>query len=74
MGRSRLRGDVDSQNESANDWKVDMTWNSVKPIPLFQRLDLEEIIEENSVKSSHTEDKSVHAVKGGKRRKKERKK
>ena len=67
-----LEGEVDSQTwQSANDWKVDMTWNSAKPSPLFQRLDLEEILErENSVKSSHTEDNTVHEVKGGKKKKK----
>ena len=67
-----LDGDVDSQTwQSANDWRVDLTWNNVKPTPLFQRLDLEEILErENSVKTSHSEDDSVHSVKGGKKKKK----
>ena len=50
-----------------------MTWNNVKPTPLFQRLDLKILERENSVKTSHSEDDSVHSVKGGKKKKKEEK-
>ena len=57
--------------ESAIDWHIPMTWNEIKPEPLFQRLDLEEIIasEQSFVETSESKEQHGHAVKGGKKNK-----
>lgn len=61
----------------AVDWDVAMTWNPQTPKPLFERLDLEQILESEqslvSEQSSESAPTAVHAVKGGKKNKKEEK-
>ena len=62
---------------SAIDWSVDYKWNDAEPKPLFQRLDLDEIISQE--KSLADEDGKInadpgHNVKGGKKKNKEVKK
>ncbi len=55
--------------DSAIDWNAEMTWNDDKPEPLFKRLDLNEILEqEQSLVSESVIDVSnpTHSVKGGK--------
>ena len=56
--------------DSAIDWTIPMTWNDAKPEPLFQRLDLEEILasEQSLVDSSESTDDTDHTVKGGKKK------
>jgi len=67
-------GDVSQADwSSAIDWNVEYKWNDAEAKPLFQRLDLDEILEQE--KSLATEDSSIkedpsHAVKGGKKQKK----
>ena len=55
---------------SAIDWKEPMTWNDDKIEPLFQRLDLEQIMaQEQSLISNEEHSSDVgHAVKGGKKK------
>jgi len=71
-------GDVSLINwNSAIDWSVDYKWNEAEPKPLFQRLDLDEIISQE--KSLADEDGKIntdpgHNVKGGKKKNKEVKK
>jgi methionyl-tRNA synthetase len=51
-------------------WESPFTWSDEPPTPLFERLDLEEILatEEGLVEHDSTEDTSaVHGVKGGKK-------
>lgn len=51
-------------------WETPFTWSDAPPTPLFDRLDLEEILatEEGLVEHDPTEDTSaVHGVKGGKK-------
>ena len=68
-------GDVSQADwNSAIDWNVEYKWNDAEAKPLFQRLDLDEILEQE--KSLATDDSSSkedpsHAVKGGKKKKKE---
>lgn len=62
--------------DSATDWAVSYKWSESEPTPLFQRLDLEEILsQEKSLagESSKSNDPG-HSVKGGKKKKKEVKK
>ena len=62
--------------DSATDWTVPYKWGEAEPTPLFQRLDLEEILsQEKSLagESSNSNDPG-HSVKGGKKKKKEVKK
>ena len=62
--------------DSATDWAVSYKWSESEPTPLFQRLDLEEILsQEKSLagESSNSNDPG-HSVKGGKKKKKEVKK
>jgi methionyl-tRNA synthetase len=64
-------GDVSQISwESAIDWTASMTWNTDKPEPLFQRLDLDEILasEQSLVDSSESKDQPGHTVKGGKKK------
>nr|MCS5533408.1 methionine--tRNA ligase subunit beta [Candidatus Poseidoniaceae archaeon] len=62
----------------AINWDIEMTWNDETPIPLFERLDLEAILESEQsladIDSKKPDDESVHVVKGGKKKKKESKK
>ena len=61
--------------DDAINWDIAMTWNDETPIPLFERLDLEAILEsEKSLADGDTakkDEESVHVVKGGKKSKKE---
>jgi len=60
--------------DSAIDWSVPMTWTGEASQPLFERLDLEEILSrEGIVADEHVEDKapSTHSVKGSSRSKKD---
>ena len=62
---------------SAIDWNVEFKWNSKPAEPLFERLDLEAILEdEMGLVDSNAESGSTvgHSVKGGKKNKKEEKK
>ena len=62
---------------SAIDWNVEFKWNSKPAEPLFDRLDLEAILEdEMGLVDSNAESGSAvgHSVKGGKKKKKEEKK
>ena len=62
---------------SAIDWNVEFKWNSKPAEPLFERLDLEAILEdEMGLVDSNAESGSTvgHSVKGGKKKKKEEKK
>ena len=65
-------GDVSQISwDSAIDWNAPMTWNNTKPEPLFQRLDLEEILasEQSLADSSEPKEQPAHTVKGGKKNK-----
>ena len=57
--------------DSALDWNVPMTWNEAKPEPLFQRLDLDEILasEQSLVELADVKEQPGHSVKGGKKKK-----
>ncbi len=60
--------------DSAIDWSVEMTWTGEEARPLFQRLDLEEILaREGIVAEEHVdvEGPSTHSVKGSSRPKKD---
>ena len=61
---------------SAIDWGVEYKWSDKEPVPLFQRLDLDEIIMQEKSLASDSRDTSDpgHSVKGGKKKKKEVKK
>ena len=54
---------------SARDWTAPLAWSSTPPQPLFQRLDLEEIlkIETSLVEEPSTQKSTVLGVKGGKK-------
>lgn len=69
------QGDVSlTMWQSAIDWTVEPKWSDQEAKPLFQRLDLDEILEqEKSLASndSQTSADPTHAVKGGKKKKKE---
>ncbi|HJM55664.1 MAG TPA: methionine--tRNA ligase [Poseidonia sp.] len=71
-----LEGDVsDVMWVQAVDWNSPMGWLIETPPPLFERLDLEEIlaVEEGLIEKQPQNDDSVHAVKGGKKKKGETK-
>ena len=55
--------------EEAINWEAPLTWSENPPQPLFERLDLEEILktEQGLVENSKDGDESGHAVKGGKK-------
>tara|TARA_Y100000766_G_scaffold64819_1_gene54260 strand:- start:736 stop:3009 length:2274 start_codon:yes stop_codon:yes gene_type:complete len=60
--------------DSAIDWSVPMTWTGKDAQPLFERLDLDEILSrEGTVADEHVEDgsPSTHSVKGSSRSKKD---
>ena len=70
-------GDVSlSSWDSAIDWNVDFKTSISNPEPLFQRLDLEEILaqEESLAADSNDSNDPTHGVKGGKKTKKEERK
>lgn len=62
---------------SAIDWSVEYKWSDSEPIPLFKRLDLDEILAQERELAS-IEDKNdtntINSVKGGKKKKEEGKK
>ena len=63
-------GDVSSVSwAGATDWDATLTWLDEPPQPLFQRLELDEILaaEQNLVEESDEVD-AVHSVKGGKKK------
>ena len=62
--------------DSATDWAVSYKWSEVEPTPLFQRLDLEEILSQEKSLAGESSDSNDpgHSVKGGKKKKKEVKK
>ena len=59
--------------DSAIDWTAQYKWSDKEPKPLFQRLDLEEILsqEKSLAGESKDSDSLTHTVKGGKKKKKE---
>jgi methionyl-tRNA synthetase len=68
-----LSGEVSDMDwDSAIDWNVEMAWNLDKPEPLFQRLDLEEILssEQSLVDDKLAKDQPGHGVKGSKKKNK----
>ena len=71
-------GEVSESNWSdAIDWDTEIKWNSKQPMPLFERLDLEKIIEEekalvNDSGASKTGEIG-HTIKGGKKMEKKEK-
>ena len=62
--------------DSATDWTLPYKWGEAEPTPLFQRLDLEEILSQERSLAGESSDSSDpgHSVKGGKKKKKEVKK
>ena len=62
--------------ESAIDWNVEFRTSAKDPEPLFQRLDLEDILAQEQSLASDTNDSNdpMHGVKGGKKTKKEERK
>ena len=70
-------GEVSMANwDSATDWSSEFRWNDAEAKPLFQRLDLDEILsqEKSLAEESSTTSNPGHSVKGGKKKKKEVKK
>ncbi|MGB2237354.1 MAG: methionine--tRNA ligase subunit beta, partial [Candidatus Poseidoniaceae archaeon] len=59
--------------KSATDWDVQYKWSDAEPTPLFQRLDLEEILSQEKTLAGESADSNDpgHSVKGGKKNKKE---
>ena len=55
--------------KEATNWECQMTWFDHEPVPLFNRLDLSEILkhEESLVTDSHDDLNHGHTVKGGKK-------
>ncbi|MBT60374.1 MAG: methionine--tRNA ligase [Euryarchaeota archaeon] len=53
----------------ACEWDVPMSWSDDDPIPLFQRLELDEIMasETSLIEVNQSEEQSLHDVKGGKK-------
>ncbi|MDE0857601.1 MAG: methionine--tRNA ligase [Candidatus Poseidoniaceae archaeon] len=66
-------GQVSNANwDDAVDWAHPMTWNSDEPIPLFKRLELDEILESEQALADPDELSKAdpgHGVKGGKKKK-----
>ncbi len=65
-------GDVSEELWStAIDWNSEIHWNSKSPLPLFERLDLEKILEDEKALASEVEDEKTdtvgHTIKGGKK-------
>ncbi len=66
----------DIEWQQAIDWDCQMNWNDETPVPLFTRLDLEEILaqEQELVESSDDgDDPTLQAIKGVKKKKEEEK-
>lgn len=65
-----LEGNVeDVLWEQAVDWQSPLVWSEIQPEPLFERLDLEEIleVEHGLVADAPDDSPTVHGVKGGKK-------
>jgi len=62
----------------AIDWNIELKWSSEEAKPLFERLDLDEILAEEKALAGETNSESnddpTHLVKGGRKKKKEEKK
>ena len=72
-------GDVSRVSwDDALDWSATAKWSDAKVIPLFEQLELKEILAEEkalaSSDNSHSNEDPAHAVKGGKKEKMEEKK
>lgn len=72
-----LEGNVSQQEwDSSLDWKEPMTWSDSEPVPLFTKLDLDEILsQEKELAESSTQssdDDPSHGVKGGKKKENEK--
>ena len=61
--------------DQAIDWECSMKWNDETPVPLFTRLDLEEILaqEQDLIEASADEDSTLPTIKGVKKKKEEEK-
>ena len=61
--------------DQAIDWECSMKWNDETPVPLFTRLDLEEILaqEQELIEASGDEDSTLPTIKGVKKKKEEEK-
>ena len=59
----------------ATDWACQMKWNNETPVPLFTRLDLDEILkqEQELIEDSGDDDPTLPAIKGVKKKKEEEK-
>jgi len=74
-----LGHETDVQHQSWYDaihWAAPRCWNSETPTPLFERLDLNEIMEREQgliEENSESKEDITHTVKGGKKKKKEEK-
>ena len=68
-------GDVSEVDWSqAIEWNCPMKWNDEPPVPLFTRLDLEEILEqEKGLIEASDEDQTLQKIKGVKKKKEEEK-
>ena len=67
-----IAGDVsECKWHDSIDWSSQLDWNSATPTPLFERLDLDEIlkVEQGLITDVQTESTAVHGVKGGKKKK-----
>ena len=65
-----LEGDVANIPWSeATNWDVELGWSATTPQPLFERLDLKEILAaEHGLVEQGEDESGVHAVKGGKKK------
>jgi methionyl-tRNA synthetase len=69
-------GDVSAASWSeAIDWNIELKWSSEEAKPLFEKLDLDEILAEEKALAGETNTESnedhAHVVKGGRKKKKE---
>ena len=66
----------DSPWTDALDWESEMTWDGQPPTPLFTKLDLDEIISQETQladdSTSHDNNDPTHGVKGGKKKENEK--
>ncbi len=67
------QGEVSEKEwDSAIDWNVELRWNNTSPEPLFQKLDLEQILAEEqsfAEDADSTSEELGHGIKGGKKNK-----
>ena len=72
-GNLGLEGNVsDVAWSEATNWSAELGWLEETPLPLFERLDLDEIlsVEQGLVEDKPSQNDAVHGVKGGKKKKK----